>query len=152
MNITTKLFGEINVNEERIIHFVRGIIGFPELQDFLLIHDSENQGSISWMQSIQEPAFAIPVMNPLDVVPDYNPEIEDELLKPIETDNPDDMLVLVTITVPKQVEDMSINLKAPIVIGGESRKACQIITEGEQYSVKYPIYQLLKSNKERAGE
>ncbi|NLG05054.1 MAG: flagellar assembly protein FliW, partial [Clostridia bacterium] len=65
---------------------------------------------------------------------------------------PDDMLVLVTITVPKQVENMTINLRAPIVIGGESKKACQIITEGEQYSVKYPIYQLLKLNKERAGE
>lgn len=152
MNITTKLFGEISINEERIIRFVKGIIGFPQLQDFLLIHDSEKQGSISWLQSVQEPAFAIPVMNPLDVVPDYNPEIEDELLKPIETQNPDDMLVLVTITVPKQVENMTINLRAPIVIGGESKKACQIITEGEQYSVKYPIYQLLKLNKERAGE
>ncbi|NLG02966.1 MAG: flagellar assembly protein FliW, partial [Clostridia bacterium] len=70
MNITTKLFGEISINEERIIRFVKGIIGFPQLQDFLLIHDSEKQGSISWLQSVQEPAFAIPVMNPLDVVPD----------------------------------------------------------------------------------
>lgn len=152
MNITTKLFGEISVDESKLIKFVNGIIGFPDLQDFLLIHDSEGNGNVRWMQSIQEPAFAMPVIDPLSVRPDYNPSIEDELLKPLGTITPDNMLVLVTITVPKEIENMSVNLKAPIVINGDNLKASQIIVEEETYEVKYPIYEILKAAKEKAGE
>ena len=57
--------------------------------------------------------------------------------------------VLVTVTVPEQIEDLSINLKAPIVINVDERLASQIIVE-ENYPVKYKIYELLK--KRKAGE
>lgn len=152
MNIVTKLFGEIEVDQDKLISFVQGIIGFPDLKDFLLIHDSESSGSIRWLQSIQEPAFAMPVIDPLFVMPDYNPSIEDELLKPLGIASEEDLLVLVTITVPSDLKKMSVNLKAPIVINGKNRKANQIITDDEQYLVKYPIYDILQAAKERAGE
>ena len=153
MVMKTKLFGEIEVDEGKQIHFATGIVGFPDLKDFLLIHDSEsNNTTISWLQSIQEPAFAMPVINPLLIVETYNPEIEDELLAPLGNLSLDDMLVLVTITVPKDIKKMSINLRAPLVINGENRKACQVIAEGEQYAVKYPIYDILMAAKEKAGE
>lgn len=152
MKITTKLFGEIEVDEDKKITFVQGIVGFPELKDFLLIHDSDSEGGIRWLQSIQEPAFAMPVMDPLLVMPDYNPQIEDELLKPLAMKENNDILVLVTMTIPKELEKMSVNLRAPIVVNGENRRANQIITEEEQYAVKYPIYEILKAAKEKAGE
>lgn len=150
--ITTKLFGEIEINEEKMITFVQGIVGFPDLKDFILIHDSESKGGIRWLQSIQEPAFALPVIDPLMVKPDYNPCIEDELLKPLGEFAQEDMLVLVTITVPHDIEKMTVNLKAPIVINGDNRKASQLIIDDEQYMIKFPIYEILKDAKERAGE
>lgn len=152
MNITTKLFGEVEVDESKKITFVQGIIGFPDLKDFLLIHDSDSNGGIRWLQSIQEPAFAMPVIDPLTVKADYNPSIEDELLKPLGDIKEEDTLVLVTITVPHDIEKMTVNLKAPIVINGDNCKACQLIIEDDQYMVKYPIYEIIKANRERAGE
>ncbi len=152
MRIGTKLFGEIEVEEEKKITFANGIIGFPELKDFLLVHDSDSNGGIRWMQSLQEPAFAMPVIDPLIVISDYNPQIEDELLTPLNITDETNMLVLVTITIPKEAEKMSVNLRAPLVINGETRKASQIIVDGEHYAVKYPIYELLKAAKEKAGE
>ena len=152
MTIETRLFGGIDVDEGKIIRFVSGIVGFPELTDFLLIHDSEGNGNIQWLQSVQEPAFAMPVMNPLLVKDDYNPVIEDELLKPLDIKDPEDFFVLVTVTVPKDIENMSVNLMAPIIISGETRKANQIIVDQEGYLVKFPIYEILKAAKERAGE
>ena len=152
MKITTKLFDEIEVDEEKLISFPQGIIGFPELTDFLLIHDSESEGGIRWMQSIQEPAFAMPVIDPLIVMPDYNPSIEDDLLKPLGDIKEENTLVLVTITVPHEIEKMTVNLKGPIVINGENRKATQMIIDDDKYLVKFPIYQILKDNMERAGE
>lgn len=152
MVITTKLFGDIEINEQKKITFVQGIIGFPDLKDFLLIHDSESSGSIRWLQSIQEPAFAMPVIDPLIIAPDYNPSVEDELLKPLNITDEENVLVVVTITVPSDLTKMSVNLKAPIIISGETRLANQIITDDEQYLVKYPIYDILQAAKEKAGE
>ena len=59
--------------------------------------------------------------------------------------------MLVTLTVPRDVTKMSVNLRAPIVINSENRLACQIILEGEQYAVKYPIYEKLNAKKQKAG-
>lgn len=151
MNINTKVFGEIIVDDEKIIHFPSGIIGFPELTDFALVHDEEKGiGAIHWLQSVQEPGFAMPVMDPLLVCPDYNPEVDDELIKPVGEIDPEELLVLVTVTVPGDLTRMSVNLKGPIIINAAEKKACQVIIEGERYIVKFPIYDIL--NAKKAGE
>lgn len=151
MTITTKVFGEVTIDEERIITFPGGIIGFPELTEFAMLHDEEDGiGSIHWLQSLQEPAFAMPVMDPLIVKEEYNPEVDDELLKPLGELNLEEMLVLVTVTVPHDLTKMTVNLKGPIIVNAANRKACQVIIEGEDYKVKFPIYDILQARK--AGE
>lgn len=149
MKVNTRIFGEIDIEEEKIITFPGGIIGFPELTQFTLIHDEEKGvgAGIRWLQSMQEPAFAMPVMDPLLVKEDYNPEVNDELLEPAGNINIDNMLVLVTVTVPSDITKMTVNLRGPIVINAEEKKACQIIVDGEEYSVKFPIYEILQARK-----
>ncbi|MCI8327151.1 MAG: flagellar assembly protein FliW [Lachnospiraceae bacterium] len=152
MKVETRMFGEIDIEDEKIITFEDGIIGFPDLKKFSLIfdEDKEAKSEISWLQSMDEPVFALPVINPLAVKPDYNPTVEDELLKSLGNLEPDNTLVLVTITVPEDIEKMSINLKAPIVINADERKATQVIVDGEE--IKYPIYDIIKVDQKKAGE
>ncbi|MCM1215164.1 MAG: flagellar assembly protein FliW [Lachnospiraceae bacterium] len=152
MRVNTKIFGEVDIADDKIIEFVGGIIGFPDLKQFALIHDEEKgiNSGIRWMQSIQEPAFAMPVMDPLLVKPDYNPEVEDELLKELGNLEADNLLVLVTATVPSDLTKMTVNLRGPMIINSLTRKACQVIVEGEEYAVKFPIYEILRAGK--AGE
>lgn len=154
MKINTKVFGEIEVNEKKVIHFENGIIGFPDLKNFLLLYDEEKEDGnrISWLQSVEEPSFAIPVINPLLVKEDYSPIVNDELLAPIGEFDPEEILVLVTITIPNNIENISVNLKAPIIINAITRKACQIIVENDEYIVKYHVYNVLKSKSEKVGE
>ena len=145
----TRIFGDIEVDANKIITFDGGIIGFPELKRFMLIHDRENEKKhISWLQSIDEPDFAMPVIDPLKLVEDYNPIVEDELLSGLGKLLPEEMLVLVTMTIPKDITKMTVNLKAPIIINAASLKAGQIIVDDEKYVVRYPIYDILKSKKE----
>lgn len=153
MVINTRIFGEVTIGDDKMLHFEKGIVGFPDLKDFALIHDAEedSQGGIRWMQSVQEPAFALPVIDPLTVCETYNPEVDDELLKVI--GGIEDVLVLVTITVPSDLTKMSVNLKAPIIINVEEKKACQVILD-QDYPVKHYIYEILqeRKNKMKAGE
>lgn len=148
MTTETRLFGEITIADEKLITFSEGIVGFPFLNQFALIHDVENEKSpIMWLQSMDEPDFAMPVIEPNIVVDHYNPIVNDENLTPVGELEPDQMYVLVTLTVPPQIENMSVNLKAPIVINMKINRAVQIIVEDE-YKVKHPIYETLKKRKE----
>lgn len=147
MIINTRLFGEVTVNDETKITFPGGIIGFPDLQQFILIHDEENKdGGIRWLQSVEEPNFAMPVVDPLVVCEDYNPGVDESFLGKIGETKEEDLLVLNTITVPSDVTKMTVNLKAPFIINSASRKACQVIVEN--YDVKFPVYEILKARKE----
>ncbi len=150
MRIDTKFFGTIEVADEKIIRFENGIIGFPDLKNFTLLHDEEKGtgAGIRFLQSVEEPAFAMPVMDPLVVKEDYDPEVEDELLSCIGQINGDNILVLVTVTIPSDLTKMTVNLQGPIIINVEEHKGCQIIVDGGQYPVKFPIYELLKSRKD----
>lgn len=152
MKITTRIFGEIEIADDKVIVFENGIIGFPDLKNFALIHDEEkgtNTG-IRFMQSLDEPNFAMPVMDPLLVKPDYDPQVDDELLALAGNISPDNILVLVTATIPGDLTRMSVNLQGPFIINVEEHRACQIIVENGDYPVKFPIYEILKSRK--AGE
>lgn len=152
MKIETKIFGEIEISDDKIITFENGIIGFPELKKFALLHD-EDRGTnvgIRFLQSLDEPAFAMPVMDPLLVKPDYDPQVNDELLSAAGNVNADNILVLVTATIPKDLTLMSVNLQGPFVINVEEHKACQVIVENGDYPVKFPIYDILQARK--AGE
>lgn len=153
MEVRTKLFGDIVVEEEKIIHFEKGIIGFPDMRDFTLLYDSSEEGdrSISWLQSVEEAALALPVVNPLLFHEGYSPVIEDEFLKPLGSCGDEDLLAFVTLTVPTDIEKMSVNLRAPIIINANTRKACQIIVETGDWPVKYPVYEKISGKNRKEG-
>ena len=149
MEIKTRIFGDVTISDDKMISFPNGIVGFPDLKDFALIHDEEqgDQAGIRWMQSVQEPNFAMPVINPLVVKEDYNPMVDDELLSVIGAG--ENILVMTTITVPTDLSKMSVNLKAPFVINVDTRKAVQVVLE-DDLPVKFYVYELLKTRKENA--
>ncbi|MCR5665532.1 MAG: flagellar assembly protein FliW [Eubacterium sp.] len=150
MKAKTRLFGEIEIEDSKILKFNNGIIGFPDLKNFTLIYDAEEEEghAISWLQSMDEPEFAMPVLDPLVVKSDYNPMFSEESLEALGNIGSENGLLLVTVTVPADIEKMSVNLRAPFVVNTETCNAAQIIVE-DHYPVKFYIYDILK---EGAGE
>lgn len=153
MIVKTRYFGDVDLDDEKILTFERGIIGFEELRKFALIYNNENGSdtAIQWLQSVEERSVALPVIDPSSVIMDYNPSVEDSYLTPLGPLTPDDTAVFVTLTVPEKIENMSVNLKAPIVINAATKKGCQVITESD-FPVKYNIYDVIKKMKEEKGE
>ncbi len=149
MKLTTRVFGEVEIDDSKIINFPNGIIGFPDLKRFTLMHDEEDDSaSIQWLQSIEEPGFAMPVIDPLMVCPDYSPEIDKATIADIGELKDEDILVLVTVTVPHDLTKMTVNLMGPFVINVAELKGVQSIVENDDYPVKFPIYDILKKNKD----
>lgn len=150
MLVKTKYFGEIELTDEKIITLDRGLFGFEEYKRYTILYDCEKEGetNISWFQCVDNQALALPVINPLLVKEDYNPVVEDELLKGVGEITEENLVILLTMTVPADVKEMSVNLKAPIIINADTRKGAQIIVENRDYEVKYKIYDVLNEKKE----
>ena len=164
MKIQTKNFGEVEIADNKIITFDKGIIGFPELKHFTMLHDEEKGSSAgihldyirypeTWNIKVSREQGRRYITNIVrkihDAVKAEKPWVKMSC-SPVGTLTPENILVMVTVTVPSDLTKMTVNLQGPFVINVEERKACQIILEGNQYPVKFPIYDILKSRK--AGE
>ncbi len=88
------------------------------------------------------------MIKPWLVKEDYNPTVEDELLVSLGELTEENLVILLTMTVPEDTKQMSVNLKAPVVINADTRKGIQIIAENQDYEVKYKVYEILKNKQE----
>ncbi|WP_310604060.1 flagellar assembly protein FliW [Anaerosporobacter sp.] len=153
MLIQTRTFGEIDLDENKIITFENGPMGFEEYKSFTILYDIEDEKSkISWLQSVEEPSLALPIITPAVVKEDYNPTVEDEMLKPLGELTEDNLIVFLIVTASSDVKKTTVNLKAPIVINADTKKGCQIIAENADYVIRYNIYDAMKERKDKGDE
>ena len=154
MRVQTKFFGEVELDDNKVIEFPNGIIGFEDFKKFAIIYDIEDDRDtkISWLQSLEEPTLALPVVDPLAVTTEYAPMIEDELLKPLGNPADEDLLFLLVMTVPSDMKKFPANMKAPVIISTEERKGVQLIVDNADYPVKFNVYESVQKMKEKAGE
>ncbi len=140
MKVETSRFGTVEVDQDKIIHFTKGILGFPDDKRYILLPHKQNS-PFFWLQSIDSPELAFAVINPSLIKSDYLVEIPDEIEKELEIERPDQVDVLVIITIRrgsngKKVK-MTANLLGPIVINIEKRLACQLVLDPKKYPVRY---------------
>ncbi len=150
----TKFFGEVELADDKVLEFPNGLIGFENYKKFAIIFDEEDTSTtrISWLQSLEEPLLALPVVDPLAITNEYVPMIEDELLKPLGNPADEDLLFLLAMTVPSDMTKVTANMKAPIIINANTKKGAQLIVENEDYPVKFNVYESVQRMKEKAGE
>lgn len=148
VTIDTFKFGTVGVDDSKKIVFDAGLPGFPELKEFALIHD-EDKGipSLMYLQSLEDKDVAITVASPLALTDTYAPAVEDKEVEGIGELKEDNVIVLVTVTIPEKIEDMTANLKAPIFINTDTNKGVQVIAANEELKSRQPIYEYLKAKK-----
>lgn len=154
MKVLTKFFGEVELDDNKVLEFPNGIIGFEDFKKYAILYDEESEGEtrISWLQSLEEPKLALPVIDPLAIMSEYTPMIEDELLKPLGDPADEDLLFLLAMTVPSDMTKVTANMKAPFIINAAACKGAQIIVDNADYPVKFNVYESVQRMKEKAGE
>ncbi len=139
MILNTKHFGEIELKEEGILLFEEGLPGFDQIKKFIIIDSMEEDSPFKWLQSIDEPQLAFAVVNPFIFKEDYDFILSDDTVDKLGILQESDVAVYSIIVVPKDLEKISMNLKAPIVVNTENRKAAQIILDTDKYTVRHYI-------------
>ncbi len=137
MEISTKYFEELEIQESDIILFESGIPGFAELKKFIMINQEE--ATFSYLQSLEDQSICFIIMPPGAVVPDYSIEISESTIKKLNIEKQEDVCIFSLLNIPENIEEMTINLKAPIIINSSNRKAVQEILDNDNYSLRHKI-------------
>lgn len=138
MIVNTTRFGEINVDESRVVEMRGGILGFDHLRRFILIVQDE-KNPFCWFQSLEDGAVAFVVINPFIVKPDYEPVVSDADIERLEIESAADAVLFSIVTIRSEPFSVSVNLRAPLVINVKKMAAKQIVLEDPAQPVHYPV-------------
>lgn len=136
MLIQTTRFGPIEVDDDKIMMFPEGLLGFPEHRRFALIQTSEDP-VFFWLQSVDAPELAFVVCDPLEFVPDYQVPIRKDDVDALGLADLGDCQVLVIVN--KVNGDLTANLLGPLVIGAHSLRAKQLVLSDKRYSTRHRL-------------
>jgi flagellar assembly factor FliW len=136
LTIDTTRFGPLEIAGEAVIEFPTGLIGLGGSRYALLAND-EN-ASIVWLQSIEDPSLAVPVANPWRFFADFEVELSDAEASRIGITDPTDADVYVTVRARESLEDSTANLRAPILVS--RGRGHQVINEADNAPMRAPLF------------
>lgn len=145
MKTMTRDFGEVEVREEDIIEFPQGLPGFEEKKNFFLLPMEDSFFIV--MQSLEEEELAFITVDSGEVLPGYEFEIDEQVEKQLRIESIEYVLVLNIATIRDKVENMTLNLAAPLVINHREGLGKQVILDDDRYPFRYQILSSDESEK-----
>jgi len=134
MLIETTRFGNVEIDDARVITFRDGVLGFPQHRHFALLQAAEDS-IFFWLQSTTDPALAFLVCDPLVYAPDYQAAIRSDDVKLLDLRDLTDCQVLVIVN--KNNGKLTANLLGPLVIGAHSLLGKQLVLSDKRYSTRH---------------
>lgn len=141
MNTIKSELGEIKVDNNNVIKFVRSIFGFENYEKFIILSDNPSD-DIMYLQSIEDEKLHFVIVEPLAVLPKFTPKLSEDDLKELQIERKDinELKYMLIAVVPQDVEKSVVNLKSPIVINSRNNLAIQAILLNSDYPVRYPLF------------
>lgn len=140
MRIKTNFLGveqTIEVAEEQIFAFEPGIGGFDGLRRYALI--AEEDSAVEWLQSVDDSDVCFALLEPFALLPDYSFEMSDSDVEGVGMEEPGDVIVRSILTLHEDPALITVNLLAPLVLCRRTHLARQVILQGVDYSMRYPV-------------
>ena len=132
-------FGIIEYDASNLLHFPAGMIGLPNLRNFIVI-PAKKDGPLFWIQNVDDPDFAFILTDPANFFLDYKIQPDDSEKNSLQIADVKDCYTLSIVTVPPD-QNITINLAAPILYSPETNRAIQVILEDNNYQTKTPLPQ-----------
>jgi flagellar assembly factor FliW len=141
MKIQTTRFGQIEyTQEDHLIQFRDGMIGLSSLKKYILV-ESTGSPLILWLQSVEDSGIAFPVIEPWFFRRDYKVAMTDADRICLALDEGDRTKAFVVMTVPSTMENMTVNLKAPVVINLTRAVGAQVVQLDKSLEIRTPAYE-----------
>jgi len=119
-------FGECEYDEEKILTFPHGLMGFEKSHRFMLITIND-ESPFLLLQSVDESHLGLLVANPYSFTDAYVVKISDAEQSILQATSIEDLAVLVTVSVPRDAKgSTTLNLTGPILINHHARIGIQV--------------------------
>ena len=143
MDIQSTRFGMLSVDDDRIITFPHGLLGFPEHKQFALIQTGE-ENYFFWLQSVDEPNLAFVVADPTIFFKGYEVPLRDETRQDIQLGDEDgaEAAVQMFVICNKVGEWLTGNLLGPLVVNAQNRLAQQVVLTEKKWTTRQPLIRL----------
>jgi flagellar assembly factor FliW len=139
MEIETTRFGKLSVEDDRIMTFPHGLLGFPEQGQFALIQTGEDN-YFFWLQSVDEPSLAFVVTDPSIFFKDYEVPIREETEQALHLSDSSHAQLFVICN--KVGDWLTGNLLGPIVVNAQNRLAQQVVLTEKKWTTRQPLIKL----------
>ena len=140
VEVITSRFGTIEVPEERVFFFPRGLIGFEHLKRYARL-DSTKGPSVQWLQALDDPETAFLVSDPTTYIPSFELKLrESDASRALSQSIDLQRLEMLTILhVDRESRSLHVHVQAPLLLDPESRKGVQVVTDAENATVSIPL-------------
>lgn len=136
MDVRTTRFGVIEIAEDRVISFEKGLLGFPDRTRFCLLEPGED-ACFFWLQSLEDPGLAFVVTDPALFVPDYSVPIRREQMDELSLERLEDAQVFVIVN--KVDGLLTGNLQGPLIVNTITRKGEQIVVAEKRWTTRHAL-------------
>lgn len=138
--IATRNLGQITVREGEVITFSPGLPGWSQFHRYILIKRPQ-ESPFLWLQCVDNPDLALVVIDPAEVVAQYQVAASFAFLKELGVEGLQDLMVLVILIIPPgRPQEMTANLAAPLLINPLNRRGQQVVLENPQYSLQHRVF------------
>ncbi len=142
MKINTRKFGDIDIDETKILTMPEGLPGFLEFKRFILLENPDTK-PFCWFQSVENPNLALVVINPFLFKPDYNLDLKGVIrIRKWSAVRPEDLLIYVVVNISEtnlHQKKITANLIGPLIINPFKNEVVQLVLSDGVYSHKYNI-------------
>lgn len=128
MLVRTTRFANLHVEADDILTFPAGLLGLEDCRHWVLLADAHND-ALGWLQSTSRPEVALALVSPRRFVPDYQFRVYRSQLEPLQLTDVHDGQVLVIVG--KHDGQITLNLKAPVVINLQRHLGRQVVANDE---------------------
>lgn len=137
MELLSPVHGKISYSNKEIITFKKGIPGFDGLNKYV-VKDIEDS-PFKLLQSIEDVQIGFVLISPFDVEEKYEIKLNDDMVKKLDVKEPTDVALYSIVTLSSKIENITANLKAPLIINIKENLGEQFIVDKEQYKTKHPL-------------
>ncbi|MEC0241417.1 flagellar assembly protein FliW [Paenibacillus dokdonensis] len=136
MIIKTSSWGDLEIAEDQVYHFPKGIPAFEEETEFAVI--SLEEGRFHYLQSTKEQELAFLLADPFDYYPQYEFELPPADTEELQIDK--QVNVRCVISLKEKLELSTINLLAPVILNPDKRLGKQIVLHNSHYQTRHPLW------------
>jgi flagellar assembly factor FliW len=123
VSFRTSRFGSLRVENEKVIYFSNGLLGFPELKRFVIMDFGDTP--LKWLQSVDQPDVAFIVAEPRTIMPDFKVEVDAVNRQSLQLERDEDLEVLVVLRV--EGDRVVANLRGPLMINSRLMLGIQAV-------------------------